>query len=482
MDRTTKAVVVTLCVVGMLAGIVELWAGYVEPTTRSYGELIDAPIWNQDVVENIKAIYARSVTNGDTHDHSGGDGAQINHTTLSNIGTNSHATIDTNLPAAPGTQGRILYDNGSAWVALATGTSGYYLKTQGAGANPIWAAVAGGGVYNWLINGGFQVWQRGTSFISTTTPANSDDTYLVDRWNLLSDGNDIVDVTRETSVVPTSGLYAVKLDVETANKKFGIIQFIERKNIVALMQNGACSLSFKARKAAGNATVDHLRAAVLAWNSTEDSLTSDITSNWQPEGTDPTLVANWTYENTPSDLTLTDSYQTFSIQNITLDTASTANLAVFIWCDNGDATVGDIVYITDVQLETGATANSFARRDYQTELDLCQRYYEQLGGTASYERIGAGFINTSNNGYGVLRYAQKRAVPTITFSAAADVAIYHPTAITGGSSIATDSATDRQANVSLTTAGTPYAAVIGHACHIVANNTTNMRTYIVSEL
>lgn len=42
-------------------------------------------------------ITAKGVTNGDTHDHSGGDGAQINHTTLSNIGTNTHAQIDTKL-------------------------------------------------------------------------------------------------------------------------------------------------------------------------------------------------------------------------------------------------------------------------------------------------------------------------------------------------------------------------------------------------
>lgn len=45
----------------------------------------------------LYAPIAKGVTNGDTHDHSGGDGAQINHTTLSNIGTNSHATIDTHL-------------------------------------------------------------------------------------------------------------------------------------------------------------------------------------------------------------------------------------------------------------------------------------------------------------------------------------------------------------------------------------------------
>ena len=37
----------------------------------------------------------KGVTNGDSHDHNGGDGAQINHTTLANIGTNTHAQIDT---------------------------------------------------------------------------------------------------------------------------------------------------------------------------------------------------------------------------------------------------------------------------------------------------------------------------------------------------------------------------------------------------
>lgn len=38
-------------------------------------------------------------------------------------------------------QGDILYHNGTVWVNLAAGTSGRFLKTQGAGANPIWADV-----------------------------------------------------------------------------------------------------------------------------------------------------------------------------------------------------------------------------------------------------------------------------------------------------------------------------------------------------
>lgn len=38
----------------------------------------------------------------------------------------------------PPVQGDIVYYNGTNWVALPVGTSGYFLKTQGSGANPIW--------------------------------------------------------------------------------------------------------------------------------------------------------------------------------------------------------------------------------------------------------------------------------------------------------------------------------------------------------
>lgn len=52
-------------------------------------------------------------------------------------------TLDdlTDVTITSAAQGDILYYNGTAWVNLAAGTNGNYLKTQGAGANPVWAAV-----------------------------------------------------------------------------------------------------------------------------------------------------------------------------------------------------------------------------------------------------------------------------------------------------------------------------------------------------
>lgn len=52
--------------------------------------------------------------------------------------------LDTEKIAIPGSsaQGDVLYRDATGWTRLAAGTSGQLLKTQGAGANPLWATLA----------------------------------------------------------------------------------------------------------------------------------------------------------------------------------------------------------------------------------------------------------------------------------------------------------------------------------------------------
>ncbi len=233
---------------------------------------------------------------------------------------------------------------------------------------------------NYLINGGFAVAQRGTSFTSTGG-ANNDDTYVLDRWYILSDGNDIIDVTQNTTVIPTNGEYAIALDVETVNKKFGIATILENKDCLNLIGN-TVTFSFKA-KVSATTKLDNIKAAIVSWSGTADTVTSDIISAWNVEGTNPTLISNATYENTPANLSITTNYATYSV-SAAIDTPSTNNIILFVWSDVTDTTLGDFVYLAEAKLEIGSSASTgfnYAGGTYAGELAACQRYYYRITDT-----------------------------------------------------------------------------------------------------
>jgi hypothetical protein len=256
---------------------------------------------------------------------------------------------------------------------------------------------------NAIINGDFAVAQRGTSF---TSGANDDDDYTLDRFYILSDGDDVIDVTQETTTVPTNQLTAIALDVETADKKFGIAQIIEQKNCVGLIGN-TVTLSFKA-KVSATTDLDNVKCAIVAWSGTADTVTSDIISAWGAEGTNPTLIANATYENTPANLSVTTSYATYSV-SAAVDTASTKNIIVFIWSDVTNTTAGDFLYITDVQLEKGSAASDFEFLPIDVSLGRCLRYYQ--AGNIDREFSYSDLVNYVHKEFLIPRM---RAAPTIT--------------------------------------------------------------------
>lgn len=270
---------------------------------------------------------------------------------------------------------------------------------------------------NALMNGDFQVAQRGTSFVSTGIFVNNDDAYVLDRWYILSDGNDAIDVTQNTAEAPFSGGYCIALDVETVNKKFGIAQIIEKQNCNGLLGQ-TVTLSFKA-KVSSTTKLDNVKCAIVAWSGTADVVTSDIVSAWGVEGTNPTLIANATYENTPANLNVTTSWRTFTV-TAAVDTASANNIIVFIWSDVTDTTLGDFLYVTDVKLEAGSIATPYQREPSSTAFLRCQRYFVSAINTPGLFWHDAGNIATT---YGLTgaSFSQRltfrvpmRASPTVT--------------------------------------------------------------------
>tara|TARA_B100002019_G_scaffold14852_1_gene11809 strand:+ start:333 stop:1712 length:1380 start_codon:yes stop_codon:yes gene_type:complete len=300
------------------------------------------------------------------------------------------------------------------------------------------------GTDNKIINGNFAVNQRSddesetASYTAASTPANSDDTYLFDRWKLLSDGNDIVDVhsygrtmgSRDFGTnsgppwMPAETGFAMAMEVETGDKKFGQAQFIESMNCNDL-RGQTCTLSWKARTSLLQSSPTSIKAAVIGWFGTSDTITSDIISAWNSEGTDPTLVANAEYLNVPSNILLNSTMKTYSLKvNVPV---GIKNVIVFIWNDMSDGdvgtTVGDYIFLSDVQLERGDFENPrFQNEPYDITERKCHRYYYKAIGTQLGQRYStsSGIVNTRTShpmrtSPTVVRYTTIRTTTGLTY-------------------------------------------------------------------
>ena len=86
--------------------------------------------------------------------------------------------LPTDLNITSQAQGDILYFNGTNWVRLAAGTSGQYLKTQGAAANPTWASVSTSAP----VTSDLQLGTTGYTTPSYTTRNNNDTSTPIQIW------------------------------------------------------------------------------------------------------------------------------------------------------------------------------------------------------------------------------------------------------------------------------------------------------------
>ena len=221
--------------------------------------------------------------------------------------------------------------SGSAWVTASVPTS----YGNAAGKNAI-------------INGGMDIWQRGTSFAAT---ANG--TYLQDRW--YNTAGTVLTVTQDADV-PTDPYfnYSAKI-VCTATASFATK--IESANSTPLAGK-TVTFSLYAKKTSGTGGLN----LNIYYPSAKDNFTS-VTQI----GSALVLSAS------PS-----SSWTRYSV-TVTLPSNVTNGLLCLI--DNANA---GTIFITGVQLELGSTATTFSRTgaSIQGELAACQIYYYRSSSAA----------------------------------------------------------------------------------------------------
>ena len=270
------------------------------------------------------------------------------------------------------------------------------------------------GIKNRLINGNFSIWQRGTSF--TTTSGTW--TYTADRFAVYCGGANAT--WSQNTSVPTGFQYSLKMQ-RTASQTYTnwlyATQVIESSNCIDLAGQ-TVTFSFWAKAGANFSATNNLVNVQL------------ITGTGTDQGVSSLGGGTWTGQtnavNTTQAITTTWTKYTFTA---TLGASVTEVAIQLSFTPTGTAGADDSLYICGTQLEIGSTATPFERRMYGQELLLCQRYYEKsyninaAPATAQNEgqRVSAGNTGTTTTGEITVSCefnTRKRAAPTmVTYDA-----------------------------------------------------------------
>jgi hypothetical protein len=209
---------------------------------------------------------------------------------------------------------------------------------------------------NYIINGSFDVWQRGTALNGAG--------YLADRWSLTPGTGSTMSTSRNTIPMGdtyfTTATYTGRL-VRTATGSGDAVYFQRIEN-VRLLANQQVTLSFKAR---GSALLTGVQASFTQSFGTGGSPSADVL------GTAVTL--------SPITTAGTNQSVTFNIPSVSGKTLGTngndyLQINIIVPPSVGNFTSLDI---TDVQVETGNTATAYKKRDIAQEVMFCQRYFQK---------------------------------------------------------------------------------------------------------
>jgi hypothetical protein len=299
--------------------------------------------------------------------------------------------------------------NSNDWAPLAgtvdTGQSYNFSAVQNFNAGVNSSIINGGSVTgkNYLINGGFDVWQRGTSSSSGMGY------YTADRWYTGGTGGTIT-VSQETTDLPTDVpvQFGIKW-VTSASSSYATLYQALESQVLKTLRGRQVTLSGYIKVTGGYAGSMY---AVLEWNATNDALLSSITQIGTVAAGNAVDAATWKRFS-----------GTFTVP------ANAAGLRVGLQPDLAQPS-GVTVRLAGLKLELGTIATSFstAGSTLQQEIAACQRYYERYAAQSTSNGaavFGTGWAQSTTKAvFMISSRVQKRIVPTITFSANNDFRVY----------------------------------------------------------
>ena len=267
-----------------------------------------------------------------------------------------------------------------------------------------------GGRRNLILNGNFDVWQRGTGAATSTGYHNAD------RWTFIVTSATVSGTQGSFTVgqtdVPDKPDYYLSTSVTTASTSTEIALVGQRiEGLKRAQSKDKVTISFYA-KADG---------------------TKDITVEFNQKfgvggSSNVNSAANQTF-------TLTSSWQKYtatidlpSLSGKTFGTEHTDSLEIFFWFSAGSnfnsrtnslGNQSGTFDIAQVQLEVGDTATPFEHRSYGEELTLCKRYFQAFGsgGGSVYAGINAGLVSSGTSSFIAYQfYPEMRSAPTHSFT------------------------------------------------------------------
>lgn len=322
-----------------------------------------------------------------------------------------------------------------------------------------WGAISQALSPNYIINGAFDIWQRGTSF---SNPSNN--AYTSDRWILEHDGTGATRTISQQAFTPNDvnaigfgeGSTFFRYAVSNAGSGNTFNDFNQRIENVRTLAGQTVTLSFWA-KAAASLTLETL-----------------YRRDFGSGGSSPDQSSNGTVSVTTSWQRFTQTFTLASLSGRTIGNNSFTQIRF-----RPPANTTFTLDIWGVQLEAGNVATPFKRaaNTLQGELAACQRYFQRIQANDGFSHFAAGSVDSATNA----RFLQffivpMRASPTFSSSGTFQVQANSTFAVSAlanpGSS--TNSALVLDATIS--------GATAGNACFLRAANNSATRIDLSSEL